>query len=68
MATKRSLKKKELIDIINDSDFTIKRTCEILKLNLDRFYHWRSRFNQYGIKGLEKKKSTPSSCPHSLLD
>jgi len=56
------------MDIVEESNFTIKKTCEILQLNPDRYYRWRSWFNANGIKGLENNKSKPGSCPHSLLE
>lgn len=56
------------MDIIEQSDSTIKKTCEVLQLNPDRYYRWRLRFDANGIKGLKNNKSKPGSCPHSLLD
>lgn len=56
------------MDIIEESEFTIKKTCEILKLNPDRYYRWRRRFNNNGLAGLKNHKSNPGSCPHSLLE
>jgi len=60
--------KRQLMDIIEESNLSIKDTCRILELNSDRYYRWRRQFNLEGIDGLKNNKSTPAKCPHSLLE
>jgi len=56
------------MDIVEESTLPVKTTCEILKLNFWRYYSWRKRYEADGMEGLKNHKSTPASCPHSLLD
>jgi transposase InsO family protein len=60
--------KRQLMEIVEKSTLTIKKTCSILKLNPGRYYDWQRRFNSDGMKGLKNHKSSPKSCPHSLLE
>ncbi|WP_428832834.1 helix-turn-helix domain-containing protein [Natroniella acetigena] len=39
----------------------MKDTCEILKLNPNRYYRWRRHFNNQGMEGLKNHNSTPDS-------
>jgi len=55
------------MDIVEDSELSIKTTCGKLKLNSWRYYDWKKRYQADGMQGLKNHKSTPSSCPHSLL-
>lgn len=56
------------MDIIEGSSLTKKRTCEILQMNPGRYYSWKRRFENNGMEGLKNHKSTPRTCPHSLLE
>ena len=60
--------KRQLMDIVENSTLTIKKTCSMLKLNPSRYYNWQRRFKSDGIEGLKNHKSTPKSCPHALLE
>ncbi|MCF8001791.1 MAG: IS3 family transposase, partial [Halanaerobiales bacterium] len=57
-----------MMDIVEESTLPVKTTCEILKLNSWRYYDWRKRYKAEGMEGLKNHKSTPASCPHSLLE
>lgn len=56
------------MDIIEESALTKKKTCEILQMNPGRYYSWKRRFENSGMEGLTNHKSSPRTCPHSLLE
>ncbi|MBS3768584.1 MAG: IS3 family transposase [Candidatus Cloacimonetes bacterium] len=57
-----------MMDIVEKSTLTIKRTCTLLKLNPGRYYDWQRRFDANRMEGLKNHKSSPKSCPHTLLE
>ena len=60
--------KRQLMEIVEKSTLTIKRTCVILRLNPGRYYDWQRRYAKNGMEGLKNHKSSPKSCPHTLLE
>ena len=55
------------MEIIEKSELTNKKTCEILQINPGRYYSWKRKYKTQGMEGLKNHKSTPKSCPHALL-
>jgi len=60
--------KRQLMEIVEKSTLTIIRTCAILRLNSGRYYDWQPRFDKNGMEGLKTHKSSPKSCPDTLLE
>jgi len=60
--------KRQLMEIVEKSTLTIIRTCAILRLNSGRYYDWQPRFDKNGMEGLKNHKSSPKSCPDTLLE
>ncbi|MCF8012540.1 MAG: DDE-type integrase/transposase/recombinase [Clostridiales bacterium] len=56
------------MDIVENSRLSNKWALNKLKLNPDRYYRWKRKLKAQGLEGLKNHKSSPVSCPHSLLD
>ena len=51
--------KMEIINIVNDSPLTVKKTLEKIGVNKSTFYDWVSRFKKYGFDGLHDRCRPP---------
>jgi transposase InsO family protein len=53
--------KYEVIQLVQNSDLSVRQTLVRLDIHKSTFYNWLKRYQEYGIDGLEDKKSAPQS-------
>ena len=52
--------KYEIIQLVQQSDLSVKRTLARLDIHKSTFYTWLGRYHDGGLDGLEDKKPQPS--------
>ena len=52
--------KYEIIQLVQHSDLSVKRTVARLDIHKSTFYNWLGRYHDGGLDGLEDKKPQPS--------
>ena len=52
--------KYEIIQLVQHSDLSVKRTLARLDIHKSTFYNWLGRYHDGGLDGLEDKKPQPS--------
>lgn len=53
--------KYEIIQLVQNSDLSVKQTLKRLSIHRSTFYNWPGRYEQDGIDGLEDKKPQPKA-------
>ena len=53
--------KYEVIQLVQNSDLSVRQTLVRLDIHKSTFYNWLKRYQEYGIDGLADKKSAPQS-------
>jgi len=51
--------KVEIIQLVQNSDLSVRQTLTRLDIHKSTFYNWLKRYEENGIDGLEDRKSIP---------
>ena len=51
--------KIEIIQLVKNSDLSVRQTLARLDIHKSTFYNWLKRYEENGIDGLEDRKSIP---------
>ena len=60
--------KYEIIQLVQNSDLSVRQTLARLGIHKSTFYNWLKRYQENGIDGLEDKKSVPQSVWNKVCD
>lgn len=60
--------KYEIIQLVQNSDLSVRQTLSRLDVHKSTFYNWLKRYQENGIDGLEDKKSMPQSVWNKICD
>ena len=60
--------KYEIIQLVQNSNLSVKQTLDRLGIRKSTFYNWLGRFEDAGIEGLKDKKPTPSKAWNRIPD
>jgi len=60
--------KYEIIQLVQESNLSVRQTLERLGLQKSTFYNWLKRFQEYGVDGLEDKKPIPRAVWNKITE
>lgn len=60
--------KYEIIQLVQNSDLSVRQTLARLDIHKSTFYNWLKRYQENGIDGLEDKKPMPQSVWNKVCD
>lgn len=60
--------KYEIIQLVQNSDLSVRQTLSRLDIHKSTFYNWLKRYQENGIDGLEDKKPMPQSVWNKICD
>ena len=60
--------KYEIIQLVQNSDLSVRQTLTRLDIHKSTFYNWLKRYQENGIDGLEDKKPSPQSAWNTICD